>query len=91
MIDGFFFVTDTHNSDHSAQFINNYPIEDSANAQMEAIKISLWEQYFSTYGKGRSMYVVDELEELVLKGLPQKLRGRLWLLLSGALNDVSFT
>ena len=35
------------------------------------------------------MYVVDELEELVLKGLPQKLRGHLWMILSGAENDVS--
>ena len=35
------------------------------------------------------MYVVDELEELVLKGLPQKLRGHLWMVLSGAENDVS--
>ncbi|KAM7541223.1 hypothetical protein Aperf_G00000042162 [Anoplocephala perfoliata] len=76
------------NADHSARFINNYPIEDYTNTQLEAKKISLWEQYFSTYGKDRSMYIVDELEKLVLKGLPQRLRGRLWLLLSGAQNDL---
>lgn len=58
---------------------------------MEESRNAAWDRYLSIYGKGRSMYVVDELEELVLKGLPQKLRGRLWMLLSGAENDVSPT
>ncbi|KAM3175702.1 hypothetical protein ACTXT7_007997 [Hymenolepis weldensis] len=73
---------------HSARFFNKYPLEHSTNIRTEAEKISAWEMYFSVYGKDRAMYVVDELEELVLKGLPAKLRGRLWLLLSGAQNDL---
>ncbi|VUZ47061.1 unnamed protein product, partial [Hymenolepis diminuta] len=73
---------------HSARFFNEYPLEHSTNIRTEAEKISAWEMYFSVYGKDRAMYIVDELEELVLKGLPAKLRGRLWLLLSGAQNDL---
>lgn len=76
---------------HSARFFNKYPLEHSTNIRTEAEKISAWERYFSVYGKDRAMYIVDELEELVLKGLPAKLRGHLWLLLSGAENDVSVT
>nr|CUU00470.1 hypothetical transcript [Hymenolepis microstoma] len=74
--------------DHSARFFNKYPFEHFTNNRKEAEKISSWEAYFSVYGKGTSMHIVDELEELVLKGLPAELRGHLWLLLSGAQNDL---
>ncbi|VDN98677.1 unnamed protein product [Rodentolepis nana] len=74
--------------DHSARFFNKYPLKHFTDVRKEAEKISAWETYFSVYGKGRSMHIVDELEELVLKGLPAKLRGHLWLLLSGAQNDL---
>ncbi|VDM17606.1 unnamed protein product [Hydatigera taeniaeformis] len=73
---------------HSARFIDYFPLDDTSTSQMEQSRNAAWERYFSIYGKGRSMYVVDELEELVLKGLPQNLRGHLWMLLSGAENDV---
>ncbi|KAL5111695.1 TBC1 domain family member 9 [Taenia crassiceps] len=74
--------------DHSARFIEHFPLKDPTPSQIEESRNADWDRYFSIYGKGRSMYVVDELEELVLKGLPQKLRGRLWMLLSGAENDL---
>ncbi|KAL5969067.1 TBC1 domain family member 9 [Taenia solium] len=74
--------------DHSACFIEHFPLNDASPSQMEESRNAAWDRYFSIYGKGRSMYVVDELEELVLKGLPQKLRGRLWMLFSGAENDL---
>ncbi|VDK36832.1 unnamed protein product [Taenia asiatica] len=74
--------------DHSACFIEHFPLSDASPGQIEESRNVAWDRYFSIYGKGRSMYVVDELEELVLKGLPQKLRGRLWMLFSGAENDL---
>ncbi len=78
--------------DHSARFIDRFPPKEPEPASVgkaEARRMIEWAEYFTTYGNGRSMYVVDRLEELVLKGLPQKLRGSLWMLLSGAANDVS--
>lgn len=81
-------ATSSTTEDHSARFIDLFPLDDTSSSQMEESRNAAWERYFSIYGKGRSMFVVNELEELVLKGLPQKLRGRLWLLFSGAENDL---
>lgn len=47
-----------------------------------------WAEYFSLYGSGMTMYRTNRLKKLVLDGLPEKLRGRLWMTLSGAENEV---
>ncbi|VDD79515.1 unnamed protein product [Mesocestoides corti] len=78
-------------SEYSGKFIDRFPLDSLDNAavsQAEAKRMFQWANYLSTYGAGRTMYVVDQVEELVLKGLPQQLRGRLWMLLSGAENDL---
>uniref|UniRef100_A0A5K3EHC4 Rab-GAP TBC domain-containing protein n=2 Tax=Mesocestoides corti TaxID=53468 RepID=A0A5K3EHC4_MESCO len=78
-------------SEYSGKFIDRFPLDSLDNAavsQAEAKRMFQWANYLSTYGAGRTMYVVDQVEELVLKGLPQQLRGRLWMLLSGAENDM---
>lgn len=46
-------------------------------------KNSKWQEYFSEFGRGISMYRTSEATELVLDGIPHNLRGELWLIYSG--------
>ncbi|CAH8526583.1 unnamed protein product [Dicrocoelium dendriticum] len=54
----------------------------------EAARMRGWADYFAVYGSGMTMYRTTCLRSLVLKGLPVKLRGRLWMILSGAENEL---
>ena len=49
-----------------------------------------WLKHFEEYGRGISFYRTSELYELILDGLPDKLRCELWLIFSGAIHQVSF-
>jgi len=42
-----------------------------------------WQDHFSEFGRGVSMYRTHEAHKLVLKGMPDELRAELWLLYSG--------
>ncbi|XP_003739779.1 TBC1 domain family member 9 [Galendromus occidentalis] len=48
----------------------------------------LWEQHFIKYGRGVSTYRTHEAMQLVLNGTPDKVRGEIWMLYSGALNEM---
>ncbi|OON15215.1 TBC domain protein, partial [Opisthorchis viverrini] len=54
----------------------------------EGARMASWADYFGLYGSGMTMYRTDRLRSLVLNGLPEKLRGRLWMVLSGAENEL---
>ncbi|XP_074603440.1 TBC1 domain family member 8/9 [Brevipalpus obovatus] len=54
----------------------------------ENVKVQLWDLYFSDCGRGISMYRTNRARELVLKGIPDKYRGELWMLYSGAINEL---
>ncbi|XP_053384071.1 TBC1 domain family member 9-like isoform X2 [Mercenaria mercenaria] len=55
----------------------------------ETVKEHLWDVYFSEYGRGMCMYRTHRTHELMLKGLPEKYRGEMWMLFSGALNEMA--
>ena len=38
--------------------------------------------------RGVCMYRTHKTQDLVLKGLPEKYRGEIWMLFSGAINEV---
>ncbi|KAK9879863.1 hypothetical protein WA026_008367 [Henosepilachna vigintioctopunctata] len=46
-----------------------------------------WEMHFNTYGRGISMYRTHEVCELVLAGIPDKLKMGSWMSFSGAANE----
>ncbi|XKL61155.1 hypothetical protein PGB90_008212 [Kerria lacca] len=48
-----------------------------------------WELHFSEYGRGISMYRITELSKLILQGIPDKLRREVWMIFSGAENEMS--
>ena len=50
---------------------------------------SLWDTYFSENGRGACMFRMKEAAVLAQTGLPEKYRAEIWLLFSGAMNEVS--
>ncbi|XP_053232939.1 TBC1 domain family member 9B isoform X1 [Podarcis raffonei] len=55
----------------------------------ETMKEESWNIHFFEYGRGMCMYRTAKTRELVLKGIPENLRGELWLLFSGAWNEMA--
>lgn len=49
----------------------------------EFLKEQAWKNHFTEYGQGVCMYRTEKTKELVLKGIPESMRGELWLLFSG--------
>lgn len=56
-------------------------------AAKELVKLNLWNLHFIEYGRGISCYRVAKTRELILQGVPDELRGELWMLYSGAINE----
>uniref|UniRef100_A0A8D3C6X2 TBC1 domain family member 9B n=1 Tax=Scophthalmus maximus TaxID=52904 RepID=A0A8D3C6X2_SCOMX len=54
----------------------------------EKMKEEAWNIHFSEFGRGVCMYRTSRTRELVLNGIPERLRGELWLLFSGAQNEM---
>ncbi|XP_008850464.1 TBC1 domain family member 9B isoform X2 [Nannospalax galili] len=70
-------------------FQRNSPMEDlGAKGAKERMKEESWNIHFFEYGRGMCMYRTAKTRELVLKGIPESLRGELWLLFSGAWNEM---
>ncbi|CAG7719403.1 unnamed protein product [Allacma fusca] len=55
----------------------------------EQSKEGEWQKHFDDYGRGISMYRTVESAELVVRGIPDKLRSEVWLVFSGAYNDMT--
>ncbi|XP_075994456.1 TBC1 domain family member 9B [Genypterus blacodes] len=58
-------------------------------AMKEKMKEESWNIHFSEFGRGVCMYRTPRTRELVLNGIPERLRGELWLLFSGAQNEMA--
>ncbi|XP_019361703.1 PREDICTED: TBC1 domain family member 9B isoform X1 [Gavialis gangeticus] len=54
----------------------------------EKMKEESWNIHFFEYGRGMCMYRTAKTRELIQKGIPENLRGELWLLFSGAWNEM---
>ena len=51
--------------------------------------MSLWNDHFAEYGRTVCMFRTEKIRKLVAMGIPESLRGRLWLLFSGEGSGVS--
>uniref|UniRef100_A0A6Q2ZLW1 Rab-GAP TBC domain-containing protein n=1 Tax=Esox lucius TaxID=8010 RepID=A0A6Q2ZLW1_ESOLU len=56
--------------------------------EREKMKEESWSIHFFEFGRGVCMYRTSKTRELVLNGIPESLRGELWLLFSGAKNEM---
>ncbi|XP_078268313.1 TBC1 domain family member 8B [Rhinoraja longicauda] len=55
----------------------------------EKMKVQSWNIHFVEYGHGVCMFRTKKTRDLVMRGIPEVLRGELWLLFSGANNDMA--
>ncbi|XP_045683633.1 TBC1 domain family member 8 isoform X1 [Phyllostomus hastatus] len=55
----------------------------------EQIKLRLWNDHFMEYGRTVCMFRTEKIRKLVAMGIPESLRGRLWLLFSDAVTDLT--
>ncbi|XP_062342298.1 TBC1 domain family member 8B isoform X1 [Osmerus eperlanus] len=55
----------------------------------EKMKEQSWNIHFSEYGRGTSMFCTKKTRNLIVRGVPESLRGELWMLFSGAVNDMA--
>uniref|UniRef100_A0A4W6F023 TBC1 domain family member 9 n=1 Tax=Lates calcarifer TaxID=8187 RepID=A0A4W6F023_LATCA len=65
------------------------PEEFNPKLAKEFMKEQAWKNHFAEYGQGVCMYRTEKTKELVLKGIPESMRGELWLLFSGAINEMA--
>lgn len=49
----------------------------------EQVKERLWEEHFLEFGRGVHMFRTEKIQRLVAMGMPESLRGELWMALSG--------
>nr|XP_033805315.1 TBC1 domain family member 8 isoform X2 [Geotrypetes seraphini] len=55
----------------------------------EQIKEQLWIDHFAEYGRTVCMFRTEKIRKLVAMGIPESLRGELWLIFSDAVTDLS--
>uniref|UniRef100_A0A8C0DAM6 TBC1 domain family member 8 n=1 Tax=Balaenoptera musculus TaxID=9771 RepID=A0A8C0DAM6_BALMU len=55
----------------------------------EQIKMRLWNDHFVEYGRTVCMFRTEKIRKLVAMGIPESLRGKLWLLFSDAVTDLA--
>ncbi|XP_036316628.1 TBC1 domain family member 8B isoform X1 [Pipistrellus kuhlii] len=55
----------------------------------EKMKEQSWNILFSECGRGVTMFRTKKTRDLVIRGIPETLRGELWMLFSGAVNDMA--
>ncbi|XP_041112115.1 TBC1 domain family member 8B-like isoform X1 [Polyodon spathula] len=55
----------------------------------EKMKEQSWNIHFAEYGRGVSMFRTSKTRDLIVRGVPEALRGELWMLFSGAVNDMA--
>ncbi|XP_032082049.1 TBC1 domain family member 8 [Thamnophis elegans] len=54
----------------------------------EQVKESLWDDHFAEYGRTVCMFRTEKIRKLVAMGIPESLRGKLWLIFSDAMSDL---
>lgn len=55
----------------------------------ERVKERLWEDHFTEFGRGVHMFHTDKIHKLVVLGIPESLRGELWLSFSDACSSLA--
>uniref|UniRef100_A0A6Q2YPI6 TBC1 domain family member 8B n=1 Tax=Esox lucius TaxID=8010 RepID=A0A6Q2YPI6_ESOLU len=70
--------------------IEERPLRHTVNPDtMEQMKERLWEEHFSEYGRGIHMFRTEKIQKLVAMGIPESLRGELWMTFSDASSELA--
>ncbi|KAF7652463.1 hypothetical protein LDENG_00096230, partial [Lucifuga dentata] len=65
------------------------PGTEGSSKSMEQVKEKLWEDHFSDFGRGVHMFRTEKIQKLVAMGIPESLRGELWMMLSDASSELA--
>ncbi|XP_028991899.1 TBC1 domain family member 8 [Betta splendens] len=68
-------------------FHQNRPGNDG-DKSLETAKERLWEEHFSEFGRGVHMFRTEKIQRLVAMGIPESLRGELWMTFSDATSEL---
>ncbi|XP_060944320.1 TBC1 domain family member 8 [Limanda limanda] len=60
----------------------------NGNKSMEQVKERLWDDHFAEFGRGVHMFRTEKIQRLVAMGIPESLRGELWMTLSDASSEL---
>uniref|UniRef100_UPI0037E964D2 TBC1 domain family member 8 n=1 Tax=Semicossyphus pulcher TaxID=241346 RepID=UPI0037E964D2 len=60
----------------------------NGNKSMEQVKERLWEDHFQEFGRGVHMFRTEKIQRLIAMGIPESLRGELWMTLSDASSEL---
>uniref|UniRef100_A0A673B6H3 TBC1 domain family member 8 n=1 Tax=Sphaeramia orbicularis TaxID=375764 RepID=A0A673B6H3_9TELE len=81
-----------HSSAHSGPVPPNNPCLCvfflGGNFSMEQVKERLWDDHFAEFGRGVHMFRTEKIQRLVAMGIPESLRGELWMTLSDASSEL---
>lgn len=55
----------------------------------EQVRERLWDEHFTEFGRGVHMFRTDKIRKLVAMGIPESLRGELWLNFSDACSSLA--
>ncbi|XP_034041839.1 TBC1 domain family member 8 isoform X2 [Thalassophryne amazonica] len=62
----------------------------NGNKHMEKVKEKLWEDHFLEFGRGVHMFRTEKIQRLIAMGIPDSLRGELWMTLSDGSSELTF-
>ncbi|KAM6978334.1 TBC1 domain family member 8 [Tautogolabrus adspersus] len=60
----------------------------NGNKSTEQAKERLWDDHFSEFGRGVHMFRTEKIQRLVATGIPESLRGELWMTFSDASSEL---
>ncbi|XP_035605504.2 TBC1 domain family member 8-like isoform X1 [Oncorhynchus keta] len=72
-----------------ACYHHSQPDPNNSTATMEQVKERLWEDHFPEYGRGVHMFRTEKIQKLVAMGIPESLRGELWMTFSDASSELA--
>lgn len=68
--------------------MNTFKTQFSAEIQKKQDqKLARWEAHFHDFGRGIAMFRTTDVINLIVEGIPDKLRQEIWLIFSGAIHD----
>ncbi|XP_012723990.2 TBC1 domain family member 8 [Fundulus heteroclitus] len=81
-------LRNTVNSEALMTAFHHSQTGDNGNKSMEPVKERLWEDHFTEFGRGVHMFRTEKIQKLVAMGIPESLRGELWMTFSDACSEL---